>query len=96
MSACTHTVRCAVSVTCRPAASRRARQVGKKPKPKPQVKARPKPFTSIDYLRIGRAIGKRGYCGECIGCLCYRDFCDWADELRDHDYDRDMKRKPGV
>jgi hypothetical protein len=49
----------------------------------------------IDYLRIGRAIGKHGYCGECIGCLCYRDFCDWADELRDHDYDREHDRRKG-
>ena len=88
MNRCTHTVRCAVSVTCRPAASRRARKAVKK--------AKPKTLMPIDYLRIGRAIGKHGYCGECLGCLCYRDFCDWADELRDHDYDRDLKRKPGV
>lgn len=37
----------------------------------------------IDYLRIGKAIGKMGYCGECCGCLVYRDFCDWAMELKE-------------
>jgi hypothetical protein len=57
------------------------------------VAARAKPprtknLVPIDYLRIGRAIGRMGYCGECIGCLCYHDFCDWVMELRDHDAEK--------
>lgn len=58
----------------------------------PKTKTKQKPLKPIDYLRIGRAIGKMGYCGECAGCLCYRDFCDYADDLRDHDREKESKR----
>jgi len=47
----------------------------------------------IDYLIIGRQIGRVGHCGMCLGCLCYFDFCDWAQELKEHDYEKEKKAK---
>jgi hypothetical protein len=58
-------------------------------KRKTAKKPAPKRIEPIDYLRIGRAIGKQGYCGECIGCMCYRDFCDYADDLQAHDREKE-------
>lgn len=71
--------------------------ISKKKKSRRAVPAPPlRKLEPIEYLVIGRAIGRSGFCGRCMGCLCYRDFCDYADALRDHDRETNEKLARGL